>query len=112
MSYDLFFTSAQISQEDFRSYFQKRPAYELHGNQAAYQNKETGVYFSFEYGDTPPGFKYLASFNINYYRPHYFILEAEPEVSRFVERFGFEVHDPQTDGMGDGPYTPEGLLNG
>jgi len=116
MSYDLYFTTPQISREDFRAYFQKRPGYELHGNQAIYQSKDTGVYFSFEYAEPKPddreGIKHVAMFNINYYRPHYFILEAEPEVSKLVKHFGFGVHDPQMHGMGDGPYTAQGLLSG
>ena len=116
MSYDLYFTSPPISREDFRGYFLKRPCYELHGNQAIYQNKDTGVYFLFEYSEPKPGddeaVRHVAMFNINYYRPHYFILEAQLEVTKLVKRFGFAVHDPQMHGMGDGPYTPEGLLGG
>src|SRR5262249_13135627 len=53
-----------------------------------------------------------ASFNINYLRPHVFGLEAEIELSALVARFAPRIRDPQRDGMGDGPYTPEGFLRG
>ena len=51
-------------------------------------------------------------FNINYYRPSYFALEAEPELSRFVAHFKCSINDPQDSGMGDGPYSPQGFLAG
>ena len=35
------------------------------------------------------------AFNLCYWRPHVFGLEAEPEVARFVERFDLEVLDEQ-----------------
>ena len=116
MSYDLYFTSPRISRAQFRSYFSERPLYKISESQAWYENDDTGVYFSFEYNDCPPGAEddvdYLVRFNMNYYRPHYFGLEAEPEVSAFVQRFGFAIYDPQTAGMDTAPYTPEGLLRG
>jgi len=51
-------------------------------------------------------------FNMNFYRPHVFALEAEPEVRAMIEEFGFGVFDPQTHGMSDGIYSTEGFLRG
>ncbi len=50
------------------------------------------------------------SFNLNYFRPHAFGLEAEGELAALVERFDLMVFDPQGDGMSDGEYSPEGFL--
>ncbi|MFM0009145.1 MULTISPECIES: hypothetical protein [Paraburkholderia] len=47
---------------------------------------------------------------MNYFRPHDFGLEAEPEVRFFINRFEPQVQDPQKDGMGNGPYSTKGLL--
>lgn len=52
------------------------------------------------------------AFNLNFFRPHVFGLEAEPEVAAFVAAFDCAIHDPQTDGMGDGAYSAEGFLRG
>ncbi len=116
MRYDLFFTSPNIPEADFNAYFAGRPFYELTSGQAFYTNQETGVYFSFEYsepesegGEEPGG---SVAFNMNYYRPHYFALEAESEVTRFVGYFGCSIYDPQMDGMEEGPYSPEGFIKG
>src|SRR5262249_38098153 len=61
-----------------------RPNYTLEGSQTWYLNEDSGVYFGFEIQE-PDGedFEPLA-FTMNYFRPSYFILEAEPEVARFV----------------------------
>lgn len=116
MSYDLYFTSPKISRNQFQSYFSERPLYEVTEDQVWYQNECTGVYFSFDFNDTPSEdedeVEYSVAFNMNFFRPHFFALEAEPEVTQFVERFGCQIHDPQNDGMEDGPYTPEGFLKG
>jgi hypothetical protein len=58
------------------------------------------------------GERFDVSLNINYFRPSYFILEAEPEVTEFVRQFDLVVFDPQIGGMGDGEYQPELLVNG
>ncbi len=50
--------------------------------------------------------------NINYFRPSYFILEAEPEVSEFVKAFDLTVSDPQEGGMGEGEYRKDLLISG
>ncbi len=119
MSYDLHFSprTGTLDAQQFEDYFRKRPNYKLQGSQAWYQNDDTGVYFSFEFNqaddseeDGQPGFP--VSLNINYYRPSYFILEAEPEVSEFVKAFDLTVFDPQTDGMGEGEYSKDLLISG
>ena len=108
MSYDLFLKpdSAPLASGQFASYFADRLHYTLNNDQAFYENQDTGVYFSFEFGADS------ISFNLNYFRPHYFGLEAAPEVAAFISAFNLSVHDPQTDGMGDGPFSIEGFLRG
>ena len=116
MSYDLYFTAPEITYQQFADYFSTRPHYQLNEEQAFYQNEGTDVYFSFDYtsedaeAEEPAGGH--VSFNINFYRPHFFGLEAEPEVRALVDHFGFEILDPQNDGMGEGPYASEGFLRG
>lgn len=116
MSYDLFFRprSSAVPQEDFLNYFRERSHYKVEKGQAWYQNEDTGVYFSFEVGDGGEGEERPEpfSFSINFFRPSYFILEAEPEVTALVGRFGFLVSDPQAHGMGDGEYVPQLLVSG
>lgn len=119
MSYDLFFRprSSEIDEEAFEQYFLSRPHYKVDLPQAWYQNEDTGVYFVFELkleheadadeDDTSP-----VSLNINYFRPSYFILEAEPEVTAFVHAFDMTVSDPQMHGMGEREYNPALLKSG
>jgi len=91
----------------------------VQGQQAWYQNEDTGVYFSFETNavqgdgeDADPATGYPVSFNMNFFRPSFFALEAEPELTRVVKEFDFTVLDPQTDGMGEGEYDPSRFLSG
>jgi len=116
MSYDLYFTYPKITLEEFDSYFGNDSRYEVNNGQAFYSNNITGVYFSFEHNSEPPAdegdVEHSVAFNINYYRPHYFALEAEPEVRKFVDRFKCAIHDYQIDGMKEGPYSREGFLKG
>lgn len=110
MSYDLFFSpeSEPISADQFTAYFSRRPHYTVNDGQAIYENEDTGVYFYFEYGDDDDG----VAFNLNYFRPHFFGLEAAPEVDAFVSAFSLSIEDPQNDGMGEGPFSIEGFLRG
>jgi hypothetical protein len=118
MSYDLYLSGRKLSADEFSSYFSSRPNYKASETQAVYQNDDTGVYFIFEKsrGDEPEmdpdAPRYDVSFNLNYFRAHIFGLEAEPEVRAFIEAYGFSIHDPQNDGMANGPYTMEGFLRG
>jgi len=114
MSYDLYFDfPSAVPAEELERYFSTRPNYQL-GNGAAYQNQATGVYFQFAWSADPHGNHAVskASFNLNYFRPHVFGLEAEPEVRAFINRFVPRIQDPQKDGMGSGPYSTKGFLTG
>src|SRR5689334_4236837 len=95
MSYDLYFRHRSgtdaLTPSQFAAYFHGRPYYTVSETQAWYEHPATGVYFSFSYdvieGDADeslPGAedRTSVSFNLNYYRPHTFGLEAEPEVRR------------------------------
>lgn len=121
MSYDLFMKprAGAVEREQFLQYFKGRPHYKAEGEQAWYQNEDTGTYFCFEYADRatsdPPDegeSGYPLSFNINFFRPTHFAKEAEPEVTAFVRHFDLLVDDPQVDGMGNGPYDPAKFLTG
>ena len=116
MSYDIYFTDPRISKEEFQTYFRGRPSYEVSDSQAVYQNEDTGVYFIFDYAEDeekdPEGTDSVASFTLNYYRPHIFGLEAVDEVGAFIDSFGFAIDDPQNEGMVDGAFSKEGFLKG
>jgi len=115
MSYDLYFTSPSISADEFNNYFSQNPLYELNNGQAFYQNEATGVYFFFNHesgNEDDFEFNVEVSFNINFYRPHFFGLEAANEVERFISYFNCEIEDPQNEGMGNNLFTKEGFLKG
>ena len=111
MSYDLFFkTDDEIGHDAFFGYFEDRDSYYLFEDEgrAGYENEDTGVYFGFErhvHDDEE-----ALSFNLNYFRPSFFGLEAAPEITEFVEHFDLGIDDPQRDGMADGRYSEEGFL--
>lgn len=111
MSYELFLTTAKISIDQFNDYFKGRAHYHVEQGQAFYEHNSTGVYFSFDCNDSPAedkdGLDYNVSFTINYYRPHYFALEAEPEVRAYVDHFDSSISATQSEGMRDGPYSRE-----
>jgi hypothetical protein len=120
MSFDLFFrVRVGMKPPDraaLQGYFQRREYYQVSETQAFYQNKDTGVYFSFEFSKATeecptPDWLPLA-LNVNYYRPHVFGLEAEIELREFIRAFDLLVSDPQNDGMGEGEYSSEGFLRG
>jgi len=130
MSYDLGFlrrhSSVPVSAQDLVQYFGSRPHYTTQERQFLYENEDTGVYFSFELDsddgdgvdpDEEPveeiadGLERVGlSFNINYFRPHFFGLEAEAELAALIGRFSLMVDDPQNEGMGRGEYSREGFL--
>lgn len=119
MSYDLFFKARSdgLDEAAFFKYFSERPLYKCEEGQAWYGNEDTGVYFLFELTDEPPaegdrGELYPVALNINFFRPSYFIHEAEPEVTAFVKHFDLVVYDPQMEGMGEGEYSSEKLISG
>jgi hypothetical protein len=111
-----------LDRETFLGYFQGK-LFEQSDDQVSYSNQDTGVYFSLTwYGGresnesdeegTPRPWRQqpYVHFNMNYYRPHTFGLEAERVLTPFVGKFGLVVDDPQTEGMGQGEYSPEGFL--
>lgn len=120
MSYDLFFSrrdGGPLSLRDFSAFFRGRARWELKEHQAWYSNEDTGVYFSFDYEgaserieDERPASD--VAFNMNFFRPPFFALEAAPEIATFVSHFDLLVHDPQVQGMGEGEYSEEGFLRG
>ncbi|MCB9760194.1 MAG: hypothetical protein H6739_10200 [Alphaproteobacteria bacterium] len=110
MSYDLFFRSrgGPPDRAGVLEWFRGREHYKVTESQAFYENQATGVYFSFDFAEDAE----LPAFNVNYFRPHTFGLEAEPELGAFVRRFDLTVDDPQSDGMGEGEYSAEGFVRG
>jgi hypothetical protein len=104
MSHDLYFlrrdeAARELTWTEVRDYFAARPHYETADGEARYYNEATGVYFQFDWDDEAPADEPEGDssaslprapvvFNMNYFRPHIFGLEAEPEVRAFVEHFG------------------------
>src|SRR5262249_47502018 len=137
MSYDLILHTRPgkppLTREAFAAHFEG-DRWKVEGDTANYFNEVTGVYFQFGYsdgkpeadedtpannGEAPPDGEEDAGpsqpyiwFNINYFRPHYFGLEAQGPLARLVKSFNLVVSDPQAEGMGDGEFTPEGFLRG
>jgi hypothetical protein len=129
VSYDLRFL-VRADQEPptadaIRDYLRSRRWYADEDDHFAYANDDTGVYFSFDVGGpdvepdedrpdpvedglTPAGL----SFNINYFRPHVFGLEAAEELTAVTARFSLMVDDPQVRGLGRGVFASEGFLAG
>ena len=116
MSYDLFFKpkSGKFSKEQFDSYFDGREGYAIEGTQAWYQNEATGVYFVFEFQEQEDDEEdcFPVAFNMNYFRPTFFVKEAEPEVLALVLKFDFKVEDPQMNGMGSGNFDQKKFRSG
>ncbi|MCB9743846.1 MAG: hypothetical protein H6741_17500 [Alphaproteobacteria bacterium] len=110
MSYDLFFTPPKLapSKAEIIGWLNRSRHVQVSENQAWYENRDTGVYFGFDFA----GGKALPAFNINYFRPHTFGLEAAPFLAAFVEAFGLGIQDPQSGGMGEGAFSQEGFLRG
>ncbi len=117
MSYDLYLKpkKEKFLKETFKKYFSEEENYRFEDNQAWYENETTGVYFSFEFQDEDDFNEeeyYPIIFNINFFRPSYFALEAEPEVSAFINKFSMTVDDPQNHGMGKGEYNSDKFFEG
>lgn len=115
MSFDLYFRSKtkNFTKEMFENYFSQRDNYALEGQEAIYENLSTGVYFYFAFNDEyedQEGENYHVNFNMNYFRPHFFALEAVKEVTAFLDSFDFEIEDPQIGGMGN-EYSEDGFLD-
>ena len=117
MSYDLeLYFEPAIRRTRILKYFAARKHFKVENDQVVYRHEETGVYFFMRLRS---GRNVLlrrtvdsAEFEINYDRPSYFGIEAEKEMAAFVAAFQPRIHDPQMRGMGDGPYSLDGFLNG
>ncbi|MGH6860806.1 MAG: hypothetical protein ACRECY_11145, partial [Phyllobacterium sp.] len=117
MSYDLFLNfDPPVKLVDFRNFFLARQNYNLSESEIHYQNEKTGVYFIIHMERRKHflsgGRVSQAHFVINYFRPSFFGVEAEGEITALANAFCNHIDDPQLNGMGKGPYTPEGFLGG
>jgi hypothetical protein len=117
MSYSLFLRfKPRPRLSDMLKYFASRKHYKTAGNRVSYQNEDTGVYFwlKLRCGWTVLLRKTVltAEFEMNYYRPSFFGIEAERELSAFIAAFHPQIEDPQMEGMDQGPYSGEGFLRG
>ncbi len=118
MSYDLYFQADAIDFAQIEHYFSNRLNYKVANQQAWYSNEKTGVYFYFEWNEPKESGKsdgdieieHPIAFNLNYFRPHVFALEAEPEIAAFVSEFNLSIEDPQNDGMEGTAYSKDGFL--
>jgi hypothetical protein len=113
MSYDLQFfrrKESSLPETAVREYFNRLIEKNESGSndQWPYRNKETGVYFSFDYGNFDEGqddtneiqivndfVDTRYSFNLNFLRPEFFGLEAFPIVEKIVDVFDLYVLNPQ-----------------
>lgn len=116
MSYSLFFNlKPAVPYEDMFYYFAGREHYAANADGFTYENRDTEVYFHvrFRSGRNLRFQKTVVSleFEINYFRPSYFGIEAEKELAAFVAKFNPQIDDQQMHGMGDGPYSSEKFLN-
>jgi hypothetical protein len=112
MSYDLGLYPERYDGDAMRTWFAGRRHYDVSETQAFYRNEDTGVYFVFEFASDGGGAEPPVAFNLNYYRPTTFALEAEPELSAFVDAFRCRVDDPQTEGMKGPDYSAERFFSG
>lgn len=88
MSYDLFLTTPLAPLQEI---LRHRAHWTLSGATATYENRDTGVYFTFALHENP-------AFNINYCRASFFGLEAAEELDAVLGALDVPIHDPQ-DGM-------------
>ncbi len=114
MGYELYLHGApgeSLRQGDFEFHFAERRFYARDDEVTfAYSNHFTGVDFRFEIIALEGRLGPVVCFAMNVFRPGFFALEAELEVAAFLAHFGFDIDDPQTEGMRAGPYTREGFL--
>jgi hypothetical protein len=117
MSYtlNLYFKPA-VRRERVLRYFGQRRNFRVVGDGIVYEHPNTRVSFSINLycsrDITLQRTVQSAAFELDYRRPSYFGIEAEKELSAFVEAFRPRIDDPQIDGMGECPYRPEGFING
>jgi hypothetical protein len=114
-SLDLYLKPA-VRRHHILQHLAARTHFSVEKDHALYNNPNTGVYFFLRLRCARnvlfQSNVISAEFEVNYYRPSFFGIEAEREISAFVAAFQPQIHDPQIKGMGEGPYSPEGFLNG
>jgi hypothetical protein len=97
-------------------YFAARAHFSVEKDNVLYKNPDTGVYFFMSLRCARNILfqrnVISAEFEVNYYRPSYFGIEAERELSAFMAAFQSRLEDPQMHGMEEGPYSSKGFLNG
>jgi hypothetical protein len=108
MSYDLFLTTA-TDIGAVRGWLRSR-GYSVTESEAVHDNKATGVSFGLHLTGLDDGTR--LAFHLNYFRPDFFALEAEPHVAELIAELDAALDDPQANGMADGPYTRDGFLAG
>jgi len=117
MSYTLeLYFERPVVRRSIDQYFANRRHFRVSGNTIGYGNPDTEVHFSFHIRSSRnlllrKVVRY-AEFEVNYFRPSHFGLEAEIELSAFMATFRPRIFDPQIRGMGEGPYSREGFLRG
>ncbi len=122
MSYDLLLKprSGLLDRATFQAHFAQNPLFEIGDAGVAYQNEDTGTYFTFDWHDIDamrseepePEPLFPIWFNLNFFRPSTFALEAAPHVTALVRALDLVVCDPQAHGMGDGDFSVEGFFAG
>lgn len=114
MSYEIYLTpslESSFSPETFSEYFSEIDNMSVQGTIAKYENEATGVYFLFElFHSDDQG--YYVNFHMNFMRPSFFPIEAEPLVRAFAEAFNCSIKDDQIGGMDDGVYDRSRFLSG
>jgi hypothetical protein len=117
MSYslDLFFEPA-APRRRVLEHFAARKYFKIDGDKVTYEHPDTEVYFFMRLRCARnvllQRMVAAAEFEINYSRPSFFGLEAERELSALVAAFQPRIDDPQMHGMGEGPYSGRGFLDG
>ncbi len=127
MSYDLYLYpragKPPLEREAFFGWFEGE-LYRHEDDTVNYFNEDTGIYFHFtwyagsdeveEPNSKDEGWQTNphVHFNMNYFRPHTFGLEAARVLPALVEHFDLVVSDPQNEGMGQGEFSEEGFLRG
>ena len=107
MSYTLdFYFEPPVRRHRLLQHFAARRHFSIKNDDLVYENPYTGVYFFVRLPSARKLFRsnvVSAEFEINYYRPSYFGIEAENVLSDFVAVFQPGIEDPQMQGMGEGP---------
>jgi hypothetical protein len=117
MSYELnLHFDPPVVLSEYLQFFVNRKNYTAARNLTNYRNADTGVAFSIEHSVRSKLFGAGkvdgARFEVNYFRPSFFGLESEIELSALLSSFTAKIDDPQIEGMGHSPYSEAGFLRG